>query len=160
MELIKDLKPEFDEIVECSVTRGAALLPILYKTQEKIGFLSEEALEEVAEYLEISRAAAFEVATFFTLFYKGEVGKNILLVCENISCYLVGAQSILRVLEKETGAEIGGNSPDGLFTIKAVSCLGACDKGPALLLNGKLYGNLTIDNVKKLVDDCRNHASH
>lgn len=155
MELIKDLIPELDEIVKNSVTRRAALLPILYRVQEKVKFISEEALEEVAEYLQISRAAAFEVATFFTLFYKKEVGKNIFLVCENVSCYLVGSESILDVLEKETGAIIGGNSSDGLFTLRPVSCLGACEKGPAMLLNGKLYGDLTVEKIKELVDGCK-----
>jgi NADH-quinone oxidoreductase subunit E len=159
MELIEDLKSEFDEIVGRSATRCAALLPILYKVQEKKGFLTENTLEEVAEYLQISRSEAFEVATFFALFYEEYIGENIFLVCENISCYLVGGESVLEALEKETGAKIGGNSPDGVFTIRAFSCLGACDKAPNLLLNGELHSNLTVESVKKLVKDCRSRKS-
>lgn len=159
MELLKDLKPEFDKIVRHSVNRRAALLPILHKVQEKRGFITENTLGEVAEYLQISRPDAYEVVTFFSLFYGSDVGKYVILICENISCYLVGGESILDALIKETGAEVGGNSPDGLFTVKPYSCLGACDKGPNLLLNGELHSNLTVESVKKLVQDCRSRSA-
>lgn len=159
MELLKDLKPEFDEIIKYSVTRRAALLPILHKVQEKRGFITEHSLGEVADYLQISRPDAYEVVTFFSFFYGNEIGKNVILVCENISCYLVGGESILDTLIKETGVEVGGNSPDGLFTVRPYSCLGACDKGPNLLLNGELHSNLTVEAVKKLVKDCRSRST-
>ena len=159
MQLIKDLKPEFDEITKCSVTRRSALLPILHKVQEKKGCLSESILEEVAEYLQISRSDAFEVATFFALLYDDDIAENVILICESVSCYLVGGESIIEALEAETGAKIGKNSPDGIFTIRAYSCLGACDKSPSLLLNGVLHGHLTVDSIKELVQDCRNNAA-
>jgi NADH-quinone oxidoreductase subunit E len=159
MQLIKDLIPEFDEIVKNSTTRRSALLPILHKLHQKKGFLTEKSLVEVAEYLQISQPDTFEVATFFALFNGDHIGKNVLLICENISCYLVGGESIIKALEVETGAEFGGNSPDGLFTLRPFSCLGACDKGPSLLLNGELHSNLTIESVKKLVKDCRRSSS-
>ena len=155
MHLLKDLQPELDKLVEHSVTRQSALLPILHKVQQVHGFLSEDILEEVAEYLHISHADAYEVATFYALFHTEEYGKNIFFICDNISCYLVGAESIIEVLEHETGARVGGNSPDGLFTIQPFSCLGACDRGPSLFLNGELHTDLTADKIKKLVDKCR-----
>ncbi len=159
MQLTKDIKSELDKIVERSVTRQAALLPVLQKVQDEKGSVSEAALEEVAEYLNIPQADAYEVATFFVLLYGENIGKNVFLVCENISCYLMGGESILNALEEETGAKVGeSSSEDGLFTIKAYSCIGACDKGPSLLLNGDLHGNLTVESVKKLVEDCRNRS--
>ncbi len=158
MQLIKELKSEFDEIIGRSVTRQAALLPVLQKVQEKKGFISEDNLSEVAEYLHVTHSSAYEVATFFSLFYGEGIGKNIFLVCENISCYLVGGESVLKALESETGAIVGETSSDGLFTVKAYSCMGACERGPSLLLNGELHSNLTVESVKKLVEDCRNHS--
>ncbi len=158
MQLTKDIKSELDKIVERSVTRRAALLPVLQKVQEKKGFISEETLGEVAEYLQVSRSSAYEVATFFTLFYGESIGKNVFLVCENISCYLVGGEMILAALEAETGIKVGENSADGLFSIRAFSCLGACDKAPNLLLNGKLHSNLTVDSIKELVEGCRRRS--
>lgn len=155
MQLIKELKSELDEIIGRSVTRQAALLPILQKVQERKGFISEDNLGEVAEYLQISHSSAYEVATFFSLFYGEGVGENIVLVCENISCYLVGGESIIKALEEETGAKVGQTSSDGLFTVKVYSCMGACERGPSLLLNGELHSNLTVESVKKLVEDCR-----
>ena len=159
MQLIKELKSEFDEIIGRSVTRQAALLPILQKVQEKKGFISEDNLGEVAEYLHVPHSSAYEVATFFSLLYGEGIGKNVILVCENISCYLVGGESIIKALEEETGTTVGETSSDGLFTVKKYSCMGACEKGPSLLLNGELHCNLTVESVKKLVEDCRGSSS-
>ena len=115
--------------------RRAALLPTLFLAQREFGFVSLEAMEYVAERLELPPSKVLQVATFYTMFNKRPVGTYHLQVCKSISCAVMGAYSLLEYLEDELEIERGETTPDGMFTLTEAECLAACDKGPMLQCN-------------------------
>ncbi len=131
--------------------KRGALLPILHRIQEEQGFLAEDVLADVAELLGLSPVDVFETASFYTLFHLDQVGRNVVLICNCLSCYILEAEDIVSVAEKHLDIKVGQNTPDGQFTLQTTSCLGACDQGPVMLVNGELHGNLTPAKVRRVL---------
>ncbi len=146
--------------VEPAQSRGAGrrtmLLTALYVAQEQYGSLTPEALTRVAERLGITPKAAYEAATFYSMFRTEPVGRYVLQVCEGLSCYLAGGAEDLRGYLAETlGISPGETTPDGLFTLQVVECLAACDLAPSLRVNDTLYHHVTPSQVDELLDALR-----
>ena len=129
------------------------MLPILHKVQSQMGYLAEEVLAELADHLQMPQVDLFEIATFYTLLYTAPQGENIILVCNNISCYILESETILQTIENELNIKVGQTTEDKKFTLQAVSCLGACDRGPVMLVNDKLYTRLTGDKVRQILQE-------
>jgi NADH-quinone oxidoreductase E subunit len=151
MKLPPELKKEVDQIISQHEFKQGALLPILHKVQEKCGYLVEDVLAGVAEYLNIPQVDVFEIATFYTLFNTRPVGKNIILVCDSISCYLLEGETILTHLENKLGIKAGETTADGKFTLGTTSCIGACGRAPAMMINDKTYFELTPEKIGKIL---------
>lgn len=134
------------------------LLYILHDIQdyEPQQYLSEQAIREVSEYLQIPSSQIYSVATFYSLYSIEPRGKYVIRVCESPPCHLMGAISLIDELCSLLEIEVGETTSDGLFTLETTSCLGVCGVAPAIMINKDLYGNLTpkklhgiIKNYKK-----------
>lgn len=118
----------------------SVLLPALRFAQEdNSGWLSEEIIKAVADYINVPHIAAFEVATFYTMYDLKPVGKHKVCVCNNISCKLLGSEKLLKHFEEKYGAKPGETTADGQFTLKKVECLGACIDAPVMQIDDRDY---------------------
>ena len=136
--------------------RKSALIPVLHVAQAEFdGWLSPEVMDYVAEILKIEPIEVFEVASFYTMFNLKPVGKCVLDICQTSSCWLMGAEDIVRYLEKKLGIRPGETTSDGMFTLKLVECLGSCGTAPMLQCGASFHENLTYEKVDKLIDEYR-----
>lgn len=125
------------------------LIAVLHKMQELFGYLPREAMDEVAEAMQIPTAHIWGVATFYHYFNLKPIGKHVVSVCMGTACYVKGASQVLETLKKELGVQVGQTTSDMLFTLQEARCLGACGIAPVMMVDDKIYGEL--DN-KKTVD--------
>lgn len=134
---------------------NSALLPALALAQKEHGWLSPEVLDEVAEVMGLVPAQVGSVASFYTMYNRRPVGKHFVQVCTNIACSLLGAEHIVEHLKRRLGIEVGGTTPDGLFTLAEVECLGSCGTAPMMQVNDVYYENLTADRVDQILAELR-----
>jgi NADH-quinone oxidoreductase subunit E len=151
MRLSPKLKKEVDQVVNQYEFKAGAILPIMHRLQELYGYLSEDLLASIGDYLNIPPVDLFEVATFYAFFNTKPVGENVILVCETISCYLNNGEAVIAQLEKELGIKPGETTPDNKFTLQLTSCLGACDRSPAMMINDKTYFELTPEKISQIL---------
>jgi NADH-quinone oxidoreductase E subunit len=132
----------------------SALLPALHLAQrEHDGWLSDEVMAEVAQVMGLPPAEVRSVASFYTLFNRRPVGKHLVQVCTNIACSLLGAEHIVEHLERKLGIEVGETTPDGLFTLLEVECLGSCGTAPMMQVNDTYYESLTVERVDEILSE-------
>jgi len=132
-------------------TKQAALLPTLHKVQAELGNLSDQAMIEVAQILEISPAQVLDTAAFYDMYTRQKRGKHIIGVCESLSCELCGGGELLNALKNTLKIEPGQTTPDGKFTLITMQCIGACDFAPAMIIDEKLYKTVTPDQLDKIL---------
>ncbi|MBZ7927474.1 NADH-quinone oxidoreductase subunit NuoE (plasmid) [Ensifer adhaerens] len=133
----------------------SAIMPALLIAQREHGYLPGPVLEEVAEILGVERIWVYELATFYTLFHTEPVGNFHLQLCDNVSCMLCHCEDLLRHLEQVLGIEKGGTTPDGMFTLSTVECLGACEMAPVMQVGDNYHGNLDAAGIDALLDRLR-----
>jgi NADH-quinone oxidoreductase subunit E len=138
----------------------SALIPILHLAQEENnGWLSVEAMDYVAELLQLKPIEVYEVATFYSMYNLKPVGRYLFEVCQTGPCMLNGSDDIIRYLQEKLDIKVGGTTPDGMFTLKVVECLGACGYAPMMQM-GKFYKeHLTREKVDQIIDECRRSAA-
>jgi len=138
----------------------SALLPILHLAQdENNGWLSVEAMDYVAQLLQIKPIEVYEVATFYSMYNLKPVGKYIFEVCQTGPCMINGSDNIIGYIKEKLGIEVGQTTTDGLFTLKTVECLGACGYAPMMQM-GKFYKeHLTQEKVDQIIEECRRTAA-
>ena len=134
-------------------TKRAALLPALWMVQEARGWMSDGAMAEVAELLELTPAYVKGVATFYTMYHLHPVGKNFVQVCTTTPCNICGAEDVTRAFLTHTGCrDLGATSPDGKWTVIEVECLGACGFPTPVMVNDDFLENVTPDKVAGIVE--------
>ncbi len=131
--------------------KRAVCVEALKIVQRHRGWVSDEALIEVAEFLEMTPAELDAVATFYNLIFRKPVGRHIILVCNSVSCWIMGYEHILQHLQDRLGIPLGGTSADGVFTLLPIVCLGACDQAPAMMVDDRLYGNLDPAKIDEIL---------
>ena len=146
---------KIDETVALYPDRASALLPVLHILQDEAGFISPEAEVWVGAKLEIPPIRVREVLSFYTMLRRRPAGRTTLLVCQNLSCTLAGAEDILGFLKETLGVGIGETTTDGRFTLAAVECLGNCDRAPCLQVDGVDYGPVRRDIVASILEELR-----
>jgi len=130
----------------------SALLAALTLAQEDYdGWLPERAFDDVAEVMGLPAALVASVASFYTMLHCRPVGRHVILVCRSVSCYLLGSDSLTKYLSDKLGIEPGETTPDGVFTLQEVECLGSCGTAPVMQAGGQLYENLTEDKVDEIL---------
>jgi NADH-quinone oxidoreductase E subunit len=156
----EDVEPVFtgrtlerlNEILTRYPTKQAALLPALWLVQEARGWVSERHMVEVAEVLGLTPAYVKGVVTFYTMYHQHPVGKYFVQVCTTSPCNICGAEEVAKAFLRETGAtDLGATSPDGLWTVIEVECLGACGFATPVLINDECVEGVTAEKVAELV---------
>lgn len=133
------------------------LLDILHDLQEfdPKRYLSAEALRAAADHVGVPIAEVVSTATFYTMFSLKPRGLHIVRLCESPPCQLMGAESVLDILQKHLGVHVGETTKDGMFTLETSSCLGVCGVAPAMMVDAELYGNLTRERVVAIIEQVR-----
>ena len=149
--LTTEEKNEIEKAVSLVPYRKAACVEALKVVQEKRRWISDESLKEVADYLKMSAEELDSVATFYNLIFRKPVGRHIILVCDSITCWVMGYEKIKEQLTRELGIEYGGTTADGKFTMLPNPCLGTCDCAPALMIDGDLYRNITTGHLPEIL---------
>ena len=134
------------------------VVDVMFELQDHYGYLSDEALEEAALLLGMTPLEMEELATFYTFIFREPVGKYVIHVCDSIICWMDGYESIRDYLCQKLGINMGETTPDGLFTLLPVCCIGYCDRSPAILINRKVYGPLTPEKLDKILEELRTEA--
>ncbi|MGY6562868.1 MAG: NADH-quinone oxidoreductase subunit NuoE [Luteibaculaceae bacterium] len=131
----------------------SALLPLLHLAQAEFdGWLSVPVMDYVASLLKIQPIEVYEVASFYTMFNMKPVGKCLIEVCHTSSCWLRGADDIVNHISQKLGIKVGETTPDGMFTLKTVECLGSCGTAPMLMCGAQYHENLTFEKVDGLLE--------
>jgi len=136
----------------------SALIPVLHIAQEQDGWLTEDAMEHVAELVGVTPAEVFGTASFYDMLFTEPVGKYLVSICTNIACLLNGGYELLEHAEKSLGVKAGSTTADGQFTVEEVECIADCGRAPCLAVNWRFFGNLTPDGFDSLVGDLRSGA--
>lgn len=139
--------------------KRSAVLPLMYLAQEEYGFMSREAMRDVAGVLDLDPTEVLSLAGFYTLFYEEPVGKYVLEICNDLPCALRGADDFVEMACEKLGVELDGTTEDGMFTVKTVMCLAACDKAPMLQANLKYEENLDEAKFDALITRLREEAA-
>ena len=132
--------------------RSAVMASLMIAQDNNAGYLSEELMDAVADYLEIPHMAAYEVATFYTLYNLEPVGEHVINVCTNISCMLRGSKEIVERLNQRLNIGFGETTADNKVTLKEVECQGACAGAPMCEIDKKYHENLTPEKIDSIID--------
>ncbi|MDI6799769.1 MAG: NADH-quinone oxidoreductase subunit NuoE [Actinomycetota bacterium] len=143
--------PELAEIIDNFKGEKGAAIPILQEVQKRCGYLSEEALDFVAQRAKIELSQLYGVATFYAQFSLVPVGRNVISVCQGTACHVAGARKITEALVDELGIAEGETTKDLSFTLRGVSCLGACSLAPVMKINEEAFGRLTVKGARDII---------
>ena len=156
-----DFTPENYKRIEAIVKnypeghKAAAVLPVLDLAQRQNGWLPISAMNKVAEILQVPPMRVYEVATFYTMYNRKPVGKYHIQVCTTTPCMLRNSDSILEAIQKKLGIKVGETTPDKLFTLIEVECLGACVNAPMVQINDNYYEDLTPKDIEEIIDELK-----
>ncbi len=129
------------------------LIPVLQKVQEKIGYISEESVKAISEYLKISINEIYGVATFYTQFRFTRPGEHMIKVCQGTACHVRGGQKIMDAVCKKTGIKPGETSSDYKYSVDRVACFGSCALAPVVVIDDEVYGRVSSHKIKKLLEE-------
>ena len=149
------LKKELQQRIAQAISPREAAVDVMKELQLHYGWLTDEAVVEAAELLRLSPLQVEELATFYEMIYRQPVGKKIIHVCDSISCWSVGGETMMAYLAKHLGLKVGETTADGLFTLLPCCCLGNCGEGPTMMIGDRLYGNLTPTAIEEIIADER-----
>ena len=149
------LAARFDALVEKYPVRRSALVPMLLYGQDEIGYLSDAVIAEVAQRIGITELDVRNVATYYSMLRFKPAGKYNVQVCTNISCMLRGAYDVFERFQEELGIGHKGVTPDGVFSLEEVECIGACCWAPAIQVNYDFHDDLTPDSVSGILAQYR-----
>ncbi len=150
--LPKDLlEPLQKRIAEAEHPRELAI-DTMVALQNYYGYLSDEALQEAADLLGLTTLELEELATFYDFTFREPVGKNVIMVCDGVVCWMNGYDSVRNYLCSKLGIQLGETTEDRLFTVLPVACIGYCDRSPAMLINRRVYGFLTPKKIDEVLE--------
>jgi NADH-quinone oxidoreductase subunit E len=143
------------EIIGRYPVKKSALIPLLHLAQEQDGFVSDDAMVQIAELVGCTPAEVIGTCTFYEMFKRKPVGRYLVNICTNISCQLLGGEELLHHAEHRLGVKPGTTTEDGLFTVEDVECIAACTEAPCLQVNYRYFNRVTPDDFDQLIDDLR-----
>ncbi|MGE5431477.1 MAG: NADH-quinone oxidoreductase subunit NuoE [Syntrophomonadaceae bacterium] len=150
--LSEEEKKEIEEEFKLYPHKKAATIEAMKVVQKHRGWVSDESLKDLAEMLEVSTEDLDGVATFYNLIFRRPTGRHVILLCNSISCYIMGYNEIYQALSNVLGIKFGETSSDGRFTLLPVPCLGTCDHAPAMMIDKNLHRDLTPENLGKILE--------
>lgn len=149
------LKTELKARVAAAVTPREAAVDVLKALQAHYGWVTDEAVEEAAGLLGLSPLQVDELATFYEMLYRRPVGKRVIHVCDSISCWAMGGETLMDLLSERLGIRPGETTRDGCFTLLPCCCLGNCGEAPTLMIGDALYGRVTPETAAAILDEER-----
>ena len=155
---VDEKQAKFQELADFIVSKNSdphELIAVLHKAQAIFGYLPEEVQRFVAVKLGVPVAKVYSVVSFYSFFTMKKSGKYVIRVCMGTACFVRGSEKILAEFEKVLGVKEGETTTDGLYTLETVRCVGACGLAPVVQVNGKTYGNCTLDSVKQILEENR-----
>lgn len=132
-----------------------ALLPRLIAEQKKNGYIPEEAMKKISEETKIPISRIYATATFYAQLFVKKQGKYAIEICNSPSCYVNDSLDVIKELEKLLKIKSGETTKDGKFSLHIGSCIGCCNKAPAMMINKKVFGNLTKEKIKEILTQCK-----
>ncbi len=153
-----EAEARFQQIVARYPVRRAAVMPALWLAQEQFGYISNDVVEYLAGLLELSPAYVAGVTSFYTMYNRKPVGRYHIQVCTNLSCSLVGSETVLEVITRRLRIGLGETTADGLFTLSEVECLGSCGTAPMMQINDDYWENLTAERTVEIIDRLEREA--
>lgn len=143
---------EIEDEVDHLPDRKSAAIDALLIVQKHRGWISDESLHAIARLLDMPVAELDGIATFYNLIYRKPVGRHVLMVCDSVSCYVMGADGLAASISERLGIAFGETTPDDRFTLLPICCLGACDKAPTLMINNELVGDVRTDALDEILE--------
>ena len=150
--LTKQEIAEIDKELKLVPLKSAACIEALKIIQSHRGWVSDESISDLAAYLDMSSEELDNVATFYNLIFRKPVGRHVILLCDSVSCYLLGYQKIRNHLEDILGIKYGETTPDNRFTLLPIPCLGTCDHAPAMIIDDDLHKDLTAASIESILE--------
>jgi NADH-quinone oxidoreductase subunit E len=150
--LTEEEKREIQEEVKQYPYPAVACIDALKIVQQHRGWISDESVKDIAQVLRISSEEVDSVATFYSRIYRKPVGRNVILICDSVTCMIMGYESLYHYISIKLGISFGGTSSDGRFTLLPISCLGDCDNAPVLIINNDHFNRLTIEKIDELLE--------
>jgi NADH-quinone oxidoreductase subunit E len=141
---------EIEEEIPRYAQKSAVGPEALKIVQKHRGWVTDEGLRDVAQLLEMTPAELESVATFYNLIFRRPVGRHVILICNSVSCWIMGYGTIRQCLKEQLGIDLGETTVDGRFTLLPIPCLGACDHAPALMIDDDLHTDLTPEKIDQL----------
>ena len=138
--------------------RRAACIEALKVVQRHRGWVSDESIQDIAPLLEMTPDELDNVATFYNLIFRQPVGKHVILLCDSVSCWIMGYPKIRQQLNERLGIDLGGTTSDGQYTLLPIVCLGDCDHAPTMMVDNDLYNNLDKEKVNQILASYRKEA--
>ena len=146
------------EICDNHNNDAGELINVLHEVQNNLGYLPREVQEIVAKGLNIPVNRVNGVVSFYAFFTEKPKGKHPISVCLGTACYVRGSDKVLEEVKKVLGIEVGETTPDGVFSLDCLRCVGACGLAPVLTIDGKVYGNVEPKNVRKILESVQEEA--
>lgn len=156
--LPKGLKARLEAEIKSVEHPRELAVDVMFAIQDHYGYLSDEALAEAASMLGMTPLELDELATFYTFTFREPVGKYVIHVCDSVVCWMNGYESVRDYLCGKLGIALGETTPDGLFTLLPVCCIGYCDRSPAMLVNRRVHGELTPEKIDAIIEKYRQKA--
>lgn len=141
-----------DHEISCYPRPQAACIEALKIVQQHRGWVSDEAVQAIADYLAMSPAEVDGVATFYNLIFRRPVGENVIFLCNSVSCWIMGCDRLKTTIKNKLQIDFGETTADGKFTLLPITCLGDCDNAPALMINKAHYNRIDCDQLSQLLD--------
>ena len=148
-----DFKEQLDDILSQYNRNRDNLIPILQEVQQRFGYLPEEAMQGIADFLRLSNSTVYSVSTFYTQFKFTPTGKRTVKVCRGTACHVRGGARILREVEKKLGIKPGETTEDWEYTLETVACFGSCALAPVIVVERDVYGRMTTTKVEQILLD-------
>jgi len=145
------LQTELKLYVAAAVTPREAAVHVMKELQRHYGWLTDEAVTEAAELLGLSPLQVEELATFYEMIYRRPVGRRVVHVCDSISCWAMGGESLLQQLAARLGIAVGGTTGDDNFTLLPCCCLGNCGEAPTMMIGDNIYGRVTLESAEEIL---------
>ena len=140
-----------DAVTHYPDKRGAAIDALL-TIQRRRGWISDNTLLEIAQFLEITAEDLDSIATFYNLVFRKPVGRHVAFVCDSISCWIKGCEQVQEQIKTLYEVDLGQTSPDGRLTVLPIACLGQCERAPALMIDQDVYGDVTPEKIGQIVE--------
>ena len=151
--LTEDERNEIQAVIERYDQKRAACVEALQIVQSHRGWVSDESIRDISELLGMTPDELDSVATFYSLIYRRPVGKHVILICDSVTCWIMGYEDLLAHLTDRLGIGLGETTQDGRFTLLPVACLGACEHAPAMMIGDELYVDLDRLKIDRILEE-------